>query len=145
MMIAEPLSGFLTALLALMSGQPGQIPPQVSRMVQSGDVIWRVPVVARPPSRTIEWAERKGPRCIPASTIRRALLTSPEQVDFILSDRTRIRARFSGDCAALDFYAGLYLRPDDGFLCAKRDAVHSRMGANCAIAKFRLLEPRPSR
>lgn len=144
-MIAESWLGLIPALLALLAGQPGQVPSRVSRMVVNEGVIWRVPVAARPPVRTIKWIEHKGPRCVAAATIRRAFLYTPEQVDFLMSDRSRIRARFNGDCAALDFYAGLYLRPEDGFLCAKRDAVHSRMGASCAIAKFRLLEPRPIR
>ena len=143
-MTADIWTGLLPVLLGLI-GQPGPVTPAVSRMVMSEGVVWRVPVVARPPARTIKWVERKGPRCIAAATIRRALLTDPEQVDFVLSDRTRVRARFNGDCAALDFYGGLYLRPQDGFLCAKRDAVHSRMGATCAIAKLKLLEPRPMR
>jgi len=73
--------------------------------------------------------------------IRRALLSGPEQVDFILADRTRVRAKFDEDCPALDFYGGFYLQPQDERLCADRDAVHSRMGGSCTIDKFRLLVP----
>lgn len=142
-MTLHSLAGLLPALFGLFAGQPGAIQPSVTRLVAREGIVWRVPVIPRPPARTIEWVEHKGPRCIPTATIRRALLFSPEQVDFILSDRSRMRAKFSDDCAALDFYGGLYLKPEDNFLCAKRDAVHSRIGGSCTIAKFRLLEPRP--
>lgn len=134
--------GLFPMLLGVIIGQPGAMPQGVSRLVMQNGIIWRVPLQPRPPLRRIEWIERKGPRCIPAAAIRRALLFSPEQVDFVLADQSRIRAKFNGDCAALDFYGGFYLQPADDLLCAKRDAIHSRMGASCTIGKFKQLEPR---
>ena len=65
-----------------------------------------------------------------------------DNVDFVLANRTRIRAKFDDDCPALDFYGGLYLLPDDDLLCADRDSVHSRMGGSCKIQQFRRLQPR---
>ena len=134
--------GLVPMVLGVIVGQPAAMPQGVTRLVVQNGIIWRVPVQPRPPLRRIEWVERKGPNCIPAASIRRALLFSPEQVDFVLSNRSRIRAKFNHDCAALDFYGGFYLQPEDEFLCARRDAIHSRIGASCTIGKFKQLEPR---
>ena len=65
-----------------------------------------------------------------------------EKFDFILANRTRIRAKFDNDCPALDYYGGLYLVPDDELLCARRDTIRSRMGGSCEIRRFKLLLPK---
>ena len=70
------------------------------------------------------------------------MLSGPGNVDFILSNRTRIRAKFDDDCPALDYYGGLYLVPDDELLCARRDTIRSRMGGSCEIRRFKLLMPK---
>ena len=85
--------------------------------------------------------EKKGPKCIPAGAIQRALLSGSEQVDFVLADHSRIRAQFDEDCPALDFYGGFYLQPEDERLCAHRDAIHSRIGGSCRIERFKQLVP----
>lgn len=105
-------------------------------------MILRVPVQPRPPMPRFDWKEHKGPACIPVRAIRRALLSGPEQVDFILGNGSRVRAKFEKDCPALDFYGNFYLEPRGGLLCIERDAIHSRMGGSCPIKRFRLLEPR---
>jgi hypothetical protein len=128
-------------LFGMAVAQPGSI-QSVTRLVVQDDVIFRIPVLPRPVQPQIEWVEHKGPKCIPAAAIRRALLSSPEQVDFLLSDRSRIRAEFDEDCPALDFYGGFYLQPEDWRLCAGRDAVHSRIGGSCTIERFRQLVPK---
>ena len=130
----------LPVLLGMLAAQPANV-GTVTRLVIQDEVILRVPVQPRPVAPEVDWVERKAPKCIPAGMIRRALLSGPEQVDFILADRTRIRAKFDEDCPALDFYGGFYLQPQDERLCADRDAVHSRMGGSCTIDKFRLLVP----
>jgi hypothetical protein len=99
-------------------------------------------VEPRPLLPEIEWVEKKGPKCVPVAAIQRALLSGSEQVDFILVNRVRIRAKFDEDCPALDFYAGFYLQPKDERLCAGRDAVHSRIGGSCTIERFRQLMPK---
>ena len=83
----------------------------------------------------IEWVEHKGPKCIPVGAIRGALLSGPDQVDFVLADRSRVRAQFDEECPALDFYGGFYLQPQDERLCAGRDAIHSRIGGSCRIER----------
>jgi hypothetical protein len=135
----------LPMLLGMFSGQPGDMPGTVTRLVVQDEVILRVPVQPRPFHQRIEWKEKKGPKCIPAGAIRRAMLSGREQVDFVLADRSRVRAQFDDDCKALDFYGGFYLQPQDERLCADRDSVHSRMGGSCRIERFRRLEPRIKR
>jgi hypothetical protein len=113
---------------------------QVRTLVVHEEVIMRVPV--RPLPRTFDWIEKKGPKCIPAQAIRGAMLSGREHVDFMLFDRTRLRARLSEDCPALDFYNGFYLTPENGRICAKQDEIHSRMGSSCRIEKFHRLVPK---
>ena len=129
------------ALLSLFALQPGG----VSRLVEDDQTIMRVPVQPRAIVPNLEWVERKGPHCIPARAVRRAFLSGPDKVDFVLFDRTRVRAQFDDRCPALDFYGGFYLRTEDQRLCAERDSVHSRMGGNCTIERFKLLVPRVNR
>ncbi|MFL6752131.1 MAG: hypothetical protein ACJ8D5_02305 [Sphingomicrobium sp.] len=129
-------------LLGLFAVQPGVVSESVTRLVIQDEVILRVPVLPRAFAPQIEWIERRGPKCIPAAAIRRAVLSGPEEVDFVLADRSRVRAHFDEDCPALDFYGGFYLQPDDERLCAGRDAIHSRMGGSCTIERFRHLVPR---
>lgn len=131
----------LPVLLGMLAAQPANV-GTVTRLVIQDEVILRVPVQPRPVAPEVDWVERKAPKCIPAGMIRRALLSGPEQVDFILADRTRIRAKFDEDCPALDFYGGFYLQPQDERICAGRDAIHSRMGGSCTIERFTQLVPK---
>ena len=127
----------LPVLLGLSSAEPRT----VSRVTIEQTTIWRIPVRPHPNSPLVEWIETKGPKCIPAADIAGAMLSGPSSVDFVLRDRSRVRARVDDDCSALDFYAGFYVQPDDQRLCVKRDEIRSRMGASCRIEKFRSLVP----
>ena len=130
-------------LLGVLVVGPGDMQTTVTRLVVQDEVILRIPVQARPIEPRVEWREKKGPKCIPAGLIRRSSLSGPEQVDFILSGGSRVRAQFDEGCPALDFYGGLYLQYGrDQQICAKRDAVQSRMGRSCTIDRFRLLIPK---
>lgn len=129
-------------LLGFFAVQPGAVQQSVTRLIVQDEVILRVPVQPRPFLPEIEWVEHKGPKCIPTGAIRRAVLSGKEQVDFVLADRRRVRAQFDEDCPALDFYGGFYLQAQDDRLCARRDAIHSRMGGSCTIERFKQLEPR---
>jgi hypothetical protein len=129
-------------LLGLFGAEPGTVSGSVTRLIVQDEVILRVPVQPRPLLPEIEWIEHKGPKCIPATVIRRALLSGPSQVDFILANRARIRAQFDEDCPALDFYGGFYLQPADDRVCVRRDAVYSRIGGSCTIKRFKQLEPK---
>jgi hypothetical protein len=132
----------LPLLVGLLGGQPGAVAQSVTRLIIQDEVILRVPVQPRPLMPDIEWVEKKGPKCIPAAAIRRALLSGSEQVDFILVNHARIRAQFDEDCPALDFYGGFYLQPQDDLVCAHREAVHSRVGGSCTIERFKQLIPK---
>ena len=129
-------------MFGLLGPQPGSVGQSVTRLVIQDEVILRVPVQPRPFIRNIEWVEKKGPKCIPAGAIRMASLSGREEVDFMLNNRARIRAKLEDDCPALDFYTGFYLQPEDERLCARRDAIHSRIGRSCTIERFKLLIPK---
>ncbi|MEO6361210.1 MAG: hypothetical protein ABIO43_11660 [Sphingomicrobium sp.] len=137
------LFAFLSSLLT--PGGAGQVAQSraVSQVTIQEQLIVRVPVQSRP--QRFEWEEHKGPKCIATSDIRGAKLSGPQQVDLMLRDHSRIRAKFDDDCPALDFYEGFYLKPEDENLCAKRDSVRSRMGGSCRIEKFRRLTPKDKR
>ena len=134
---------FLPALLGLFAVQSDGTRQPISRLVSEDEMILRVPVQPRPMSPRYDWVERKGPKCIAVDTIRRAMLSGPDQVDFLLFNQRRIRAEFDDRCPALDFYGGFYLRTEDGRLCADRDEIHSRMGGSCTIERFKQLVPQP--
>ena len=139
-MIAGTVWKLLPLLLGVFGAQPGAVGQSVTRLIIQDEVIFRVPLQPHPLLPEIEWVEHKGPKCIPADAIRRALLSGPSQIDFILVNRARVRAQFDEDCPALDFYGGVYLQPQDERLCARRDAVHSRIGGSCTIERFKQLE-----
>ena len=129
-------------LLGIFGAQPGEVGQVVTRLIVQDEVVLRVPVQPRPLVPDFEWIEKKGPKCIPAAAIRRALLQGSEQVDFVLSNHERIRAQFDENCPALDFYRGFYLQVQDGQICVHRDAILSRMGGSCTIDRFKQLVPR---
>ena len=93
--------------------------------------------------QNIAWQEERGPRCIPVRQILGAAQISPESIDLVLRDATRVRARLERRCPAMDYYFGVYVRPNpDGMLCANRDAFRARSGGVCEIERFRTLRPR---
>jgi hypothetical protein len=139
---AAAVLNFVPLLLGLFAAQPATVGQSVTRLMVQEEVILRIPVQARPLLPEFEWMEKKGPKCIPAAAIQRALLSGSEQVDFVLVNHARIRAQFDEDCPALDFYGGFYLQPQDERLCAHRDAVHSRIGSSCTIERFKQLVPK---
>lgn len=139
-------SGGLWSLVPLLFGlfgaQPGAVGQSVTRLIVQDEVILRVPVQAHPLFPEVEWVEKKGPKCVPIATIQRALLSGSEQVDFILANHERVRAQFDENCPALDFYTGFYLQVENERLCARRDAVYSRIGTSCTIERFKQLVPK---
>jgi hypothetical protein len=139
---ASSIWNLVPFLLGFFAAQPDTAGQSVTRLIVQDEVILRVPVQPRPLLPEFEWIEKKGPKCIPAAAIQRALLSGAEQVDFVLVNRARIRAQFDEDCPALDFYGGFYLQPQDDQLCAHRDAVHSRIGSSCTIERFKQLVPK---
>jgi hypothetical protein len=146
--VAVTISTFLALFPALfgMSAVQGAEPQTtVRRLIVQDELILRVPLRPRLVMPEIEWVEQRGPRCIDTGEIRGASLSGREHVDFLMFNRSRVRAEFSSDCPALDFYGGFYLKPEDDRLCARRDSVHSRVGGSCRIERFMHLVPRPRR
>src|SRR4029450_2724168 len=109
---AMPFAFLLSLLPAWFAAFAGVQADEVRTLVVQEEVIMRVPV--RPMPHRIEWDERKGPKGIPWEAIRGAALSSRETVDFLLFDRTRLRAQLDEDCPALDFYNGCYPTPHGG-------------------------------
>ena len=109
-MTLEAFSTLFPMLFGLIAAQPSALQQPVTRMVMRNGVVWRVPVAPRSPRQPIVWAEGKGQKCIATVNIRRAILSGPEQVDFVMANRNRIRAKFDDNCDALDFYGGFYLQ-----------------------------------
>ncbi len=135
--------GLVPLLLGMLAAQPGAVGQSVTRVIVQDELILRIPVQPHPLMPQVEWVEHKGPKCIPTMAIRKALQSRSEEIDFVLANRARVRAEFGEGCPALDFYGGFYLQPqDDMQLCARRDAIHSRMGGSCTIEQFKFLEPR---
>ena len=128
-------------LFGLFGAQPGAVGQSVTRLNDQDEVTW-VPVQAHPLFPEVEWLEKKGPKCVPIANIQRAMLSGSEQVDFILANHERVRAQFDENCPALDFYTGFYLQVENDRLCARRDAVYSRIGTSCTIERFKQLVPK---
>jgi hypothetical protein len=139
-----PFSLLLSLFSAMFGFASAAQSDEVRTLVVEREVIMRIPVRSRP-VRPFAWEEKRGPKCIDAANIRGAALSGRETVDFLLFDRTRLRAQLSEDCPALDFYNGFYVTPEKGKLCARRDEIHSRIGRSCTIERFRRLLPKASR
>lgn len=132
----------LLTWLASLAGFQGVGPVTVTRLVVQQEVILRVPVLRpRPPRRPIRWEEKKGPKCIAAGQIVAAALGNERSVDFLLRDRTRIRAKMDGACPTLEYYGVFYIEPRDERICAKREEIRGRMGETCRISRFRRMVP----
>jgi hypothetical protein len=139
------LAGLVSLLSALLAGSGGSSAPEESVRVTTIEErrIIRVPVARRPRQRlNIRWEEEKGPKCIPADSLARAFLSSPDSIDILLRSRQVIRAKLDSDCDGLDFYGGFYIQPEDRRICAKRDTIRSRVGGSCRIERFRTLVPK---
>lgn len=140
-----PISLLLTLFPGLFGMSALAQAEEVRTLTVQQEVIMRVPVRPRSLLRPFRWEEEDGPKCLGAGMIRAASLSGRDHVDFVLFDRSRMRAELADDCRALDFYNGFYLTPEDGKVCARRDSIHSREGSSCRIEKFRKLVPRLKR
>ncbi len=107
-------------------------------------IVVRIPRLPGAPSRyrapVTEWKEKKGPRCVDARTLASAAVSPEGDVDLIVTDGRRLRAKLDDDCPNLNFYGGFYLkRAKDGKVCAGRDILRTRSGGRCEIDRFRTL------
>ncbi len=146
-MLLPPLTALLGSLptwLGLMVGPSTGAASLVRQMIVRDEIIIHVPIAPRPPMR-FEWAEHKGPKCLPAAMIAGATMVTPSTIDFVMRDRRRIRAQLENDCEGLDFYGGFYVEPNNGAVCARREEIRSRAGFSCRIERFRSLEVKVKR
>lgn len=96
----------------------------------------------RPPPPPVRWVEHDGPRCVKIKRLAGATITSPRGVDLVLRGHDRLRARLGRGCRPADLYSGFYIQPsEDGALCAGRDRVLARSGAECEITELLRLSP----
>ncbi|MBB3925083.1 hypothetical protein GGR43_000784 [Sphingobium jiangsuense] len=118
--------------------RPGLPPPDMQRPRRRGDPLPPAPA----PPQAMKWEERKGPKCVQLAQLRAAAITSSRGVDLMLRDASRLRAHLSRECRPEALYSGFYIQPDDdGSLCAGRDRLLARSGANCTITEFKRLVP----
>ena len=75
-MSASAVWNILPLLLGLFGTQPSAVGQSVTRLIIQDEVIIRVPVQPHPLLPQVEWLEQKGPKCIAAGEIQRALLSS---------------------------------------------------------------------
>ncbi len=72
--------------------------------------------------------------CIGSERIAGAVVMGERSIDLVLNGGERWRMGFKADCPALSYYQGFYYRQTQaGRLCAGRDAVLTRSGAECPI------------
>lgn len=93
----------------------------------------------------VKLEERKIGKCIAMDNLAGFAPGPKDSLEFITKDRKLIRAYLADNCKAKEFYAGAYIeKSKDGKLCQKRDIVHARYGAECALDRFRQLVPETS-
>lgn len=101
-----------------------------------GQMYTPMPAAPQPP----RFYERKTSKCLPITSIAGVQIESQDRLLLVTRGRKLIGASLDKSCRARDFYSGFYVeRNEDGQLCAGRDTIHSRAGANCAITKMREL------
>ena len=72
--------------------------------------------------------------CLPVDGIAGVGLGTNNRLVFVLRDRRLVSVHLDRACPAREFYSGLYVeRNEDGRLCVKRDRLHARSGATCAV------------
>ena len=135
----------LAAPFAVSASEPQELDGvQLAQFSVRERIVIRIPrlsAVQRPPTTEVTtWKEHKAPKCVAAATLASAAISPSGDVDLIVTDGRRLRAKLDDDCPTLNFYTGFYLkRSADGMVCAKRDALRSRSGARCEIDRFRTL------
>lgn len=96
---------------------------------------------ATPPPVPPQRVPRRELKCVAMAGLAGVRLSGANQLTLLLRDERVVQATLPKICAASAFYSGFYVEPTgDGMLCARRDVIHSRAGANCSISKLMLAE-----
>lgn len=131
------LTTFAAAAWSTPAGFSSQ-PVQYAQITIEQSLIVRVP--RRSPVKPLKWELKKGPKCVAMSAIAGAAVVAEDAIDLALKGGQRLRAQFSSNCPALDYYSGFYILPtEDGKICAGRDMIRTRSGGQCEIRRFRKL------
>lgn len=91
-------------------------------------------------SSTNVYEEQRLRGCIPIDSIASVQPAQENRLLLFLHDRRVLTAALERACNAEDFYSGFYVeRSDDGQICARRDELRSRSGANCQVSELNRL------
>ena len=150
---AQPMPNPTLALLALLVSAAATAAPMPAgnapgQVQYRGQIIVRIPNAPMPAvaplvgnlaGKPLRFKEKKGPKCVPIGQLGGALLNDGD-LDLLLRGGDRLRAKLDGDCRAMGFYAGIYLKANaDGQVCAGRDTIRTRTGDSCGIKRFHKL------
>ena len=84
--------------------------------------------------------ERAKEKCVPLGEIAGVQTGSGNRLVLFLRDRRLMSVALEKSCRARDFYSGFYVeKSKDGRLCASRDKLQSRSGAQCEVEVMRQL------
>lgn len=131
---ASPLAGVEFAQVTIRERILIRVRPQRPVVLDSAGRVAKVEPV---------WSERRAQKCVAAHDLAGAAVSRGGDVDLMMVDGNRLRAKLAKDCPAIDFYGGFTLKPNrDGRICGGRDVLRARSGASCPIARFRRIELR---
>ncbi|MFV0644272.1 MAG: hypothetical protein ACK5NN_07205 [Sphingomonadaceae bacterium] len=107
-----------------------------SRMQDRSDLISQLPRQ----EVSAHFVERKSGNCVPAMAISGVQVGQGSRLILFMRDQRIFSVDLENSCRSRDFYSGFYIeRKSDGQLCASRDKLQSRTGANCKISRMRQL------
>lgn len=82
-------------------------------------------------------AERRMAQCLPVGTIAGVQPDGGSRLMLFMRDQRMVSATLEKGCNARDYYSGFLVeRSVDGMICAGRDKLLSRSGANCTVGKL---------
>lgn len=95
---------------------------------------------ARQRQSASRFEERGKEKCVPLGEIAGVQTGSGNRLVLFLRDRRLMSVALEKSCRARDFYSGFYVeKSKDGRLCASRDKLQSRTGAQCEVEVMRKL------
>ena len=84
--------------------------------------------------------ERKMAQCLPVGGIAGVQPDGASRLILYMRDQRIVSAVLEKGCNARDYYSGFLVeRTSDGMVCASRDKLLSRTGANCTLGRLRQL------
>ena len=147
---ADRFSGLVRVQRETERAQQVRIEQRVIIRISPGPVSRAGAPVARDPRRGLvaAFAERQAARvierrmgqCVAVGGIEAVQPDGPSRLLLFMRDQRIVSAALEKGCNARDYYSGFLIeRTSDGMICAARDKLLSRTGANCAMNKLRQL------